>query len=117
MFGSVVAQGQRGMKETVASREPGAKSEERRANSEQQGDLRNEKRRTPNVQRRSQYAAAAKVTGDPEVCGTRWSSEKISRWTRGRKLSVGGWPAGRRNWFSFLSEFMRHFGSTVINSI
>jgi len=35
MFGSVVDQGQRGMKETVASREPGARSEERRAKSEQ----------------------------------------------------------------------------------
>jgi hypothetical protein len=75
------------MRKTVASKEQGArskerraKSEERRAKSEEQGDLRNEKRRTPNppsqttarqasnVQRRSQYAAAAKVTGDPEVC-------------------------------------------------
>src|SRR5882724_9479411 len=44
MFGSVVAQGQRGMRETVASgeqgarsREQGAKSEERRAKSEEQG--------------------------------------------------------------------------------
>src|SRR5437764_4618638 len=43
MFGSVVAQGQRGMRKTVASREPGAKSEE-------QGDLRNEKRRTSNAE-------------------------------------------------------------------
>ena len=77
MFGSVVAQGQRGMKETVASKGQGARSREQGARSKEQGakseeeeqrDLRNEKRRTPNVQRRSQYAAAAKVTGDPEVC-------------------------------------------------
>jgi len=64
------------MRDTVASKEPGArseerraKSEERRAKSEEQGDLRNEKRRTPNVQRRNHLAALAKVTGDPEVCG------------------------------------------------
>jgi len=43
------------MRKTVASREQGARSKEQGAG-------------TPNVQRRSQYAAAAKVTGDPKVC-------------------------------------------------
>jgi len=57
------------MRKTVASKEQGARSKERRAKSEERGDLRNEKRRTPNVQPRNHLATLAKVTGDPEVCG------------------------------------------------
>jgi len=50
MFGSVVAQGQRGMKETVASREQGARSKEQGGGSKERRDLRNEKRRTSNAE-------------------------------------------------------------------
>jgi len=38
------------MRKTVASKEQGARSKERRAKSEEQGDLRNEKRRTSNAE-------------------------------------------------------------------
>jgi hypothetical protein len=44
MFGSVVAQGQRGMKETVASKGQGARSREQGARSKEQG-ARGEERR------------------------------------------------------------------------
>jgi len=44
-------------------REQGAKSEERRAKSNE-----TQKWETPNAERPSQYAAAAKVTGNREVC-------------------------------------------------
>jgi len=53
MFGSVVAQGQRGMKETVASREQGARGREQGARSKEQGAKSKETQKweTPNVER------------------------------------------------------------------
>jgi len=50
------------MRKTVASKEEGARSKEQGARSKEQGA------RSRDQERRSQYPAAAKATGDPEVC-------------------------------------------------
>ena len=101
MLGSVVAQGQRGMSKTVASREQGARGgagskeqgakEQRRANSEEQGEWRarsevrgqrSEDRKKPNTERDSPNDFIKVKAGSLR---NRWSGEKIRPMEEKRK--------------------------------
>src|SRR5947207_15214334 len=52
-------------------------------------------------------SVVAKSRGDCAIAGVQ---RKIGRWKRTEELPVHVWPAGPRNWFSFLSEFTPHSG-------